>query len=48
MLLVASNAVTFAWYDRLAATVLVIGVIGFALDLMLQQLIQRLSWLRQE
>ncbi|MCB1510545.1 MAG: ABC transporter permease [Hyphomicrobiaceae bacterium] len=35
-------------YDRLAATVLVIGVIGFALDLMLQQLIQRLSWLRQE
>jgi hypothetical protein len=35
-------------YDRLAATVLVIGLIGFALDLILQQLIKRASWLRQE
>lgn len=35
-------------YDRLAATVLVIGAIGFALDLALQKLIQRLSWLRHE
>lgn len=35
-------------YDRLAATVLVIGAIGFVLDLCLQQLIQRLSWMRQE
>ncbi|MGF1651143.1 MAG: ABC transporter permease, partial [Hyphomicrobiaceae bacterium] len=35
-------------YDRLAATVLVIGFIGFTLDLMLQQLISRASWLREE
>jgi NitT/TauT family transport system permease protein len=35
-------------YDRLAATVLIIGLIGFTLDLGLQKLIQRLSWLRQE
>lgn len=35
-------------YDRLAATVLVIGIIGFVLDAILQQLIKRLSWLRQE
>lgn len=35
-------------YDRLAATVLIIGIIGFALDYSLQKLIQRLSWLRQD
>jgi NitT/TauT family transport system permease protein len=35
-------------YDRLAAIVLVIGLIGFTLDAALQRLIQRLSWLRQE
>lgn len=35
-------------YDRLAATVLIIGIIGFALDLALQQLIKRLSWIRSE
>lgn len=35
-------------YDRLAATVLVIGMIGFTLDLALQKLIQRLSWLRHD
>lgn len=35
-------------YDRLAATVLIIGFIGFVLDFALQKLIQRLSWLRQE
>ena len=35
-------------YDRLAAVVLIVGLIGFALDAGLQRLIQRLSWLRQE
>ncbi|MFN3744909.1 MAG: ABC transporter permease [Hyphomicrobiaceae bacterium] len=35
-------------YDRLAATVLIIGLIGFVLDTCLQQLITRLSWIRQE
>lgn len=35
-------------YDRLAATVLIIGVIGFALDYALQKAIQRLSWHRQD
>lgn len=35
-------------YDRLAATVLIIGFIGFVLDFALQKLIQRLSWLRHE
>jgi NitT/TauT family transport system permease protein len=35
-------------YDRLAATVLIVGLIGFALDALLQSLIRRLSWLRQE
>jgi NitT/TauT family transport system permease protein len=35
-------------YDRLAAIVLVIGLIGFTLDAGLQRLIQRLSWLRQD
>lgn len=31
-------------YDRLSATVVVIGVIGFALDSILQKLITRLNW----
>lgn len=31
-------------YDRLAATVVIIGIIGFALDSALQMLIKRLSW----
>ncbi|HXW22565.1 MAG TPA: ABC transporter permease [Rhodomicrobium sp.] len=35
-------------YDRLAAIVLIVGLIGFALDAGLQQLIRRFSWLRQE
>lgn len=35
-------------YDRLAATVLVIGLIGFILDFTLQKLIQKKSWLRHE
>lgn len=35
-------------YERLAAVVLIIGLIGFALDATLQRLIQRLSWLRQD
>jgi len=35
-------------YDRLFATVLIIGVIGFALDMILQQLIRRFNWIRQE
>lgn len=35
-------------YDRLFAVVLVIGLIGFALDLFLQQLIRRFNWIRQE
>lgn len=35
-------------YDRLAAVVLIIGVIGFALDAALQRLITYLSWQRQE
>lgn len=35
-------------YDRLAATVLVIGVIGYALDAVLQHLIKRLSWIRHD
>lgn len=35
-------------YDRLAATVLIIGLIGFVLDTALQQLINHLSWIRQE
>lgn len=33
-------------YDRLAATVVIIGVIGFTLDFICQQLIQKLSWQR--
>lgn len=35
-------------YDRLAATVLIIGLIGFVLDTILQQLIKHLSWIRQD
>lgn len=35
-------------YDRLFAVVLVIGMIGFLLDLFLQQLIRRFNWIRQE
>ena len=35
-------------YDRLAATVLIIGMIGFALDFALQKVIQQLSWLRHD
>ena len=35
-------------YDRLAATVVIIGIIGFTLDLICQQLIAHLSWLREE
>lgn len=35
-------------YDRLAATVLMIGIIGFLLDSVLQHLVQRFSWIRQE
>jgi NitT/TauT family transport system permease protein len=35
-------------YDRLAAIVLIIGVIGFSLDLGLQTLIRRVSWQRQD
>jgi NitT/TauT family transport system permease protein len=31
-------------YDRLAATVVIIGAIGFMLDSVLQKMIQRLSW----
>ena len=35
-------------YDRLAATVVIIGVIGFALDFACQQAISRLSWHRDD
>ena len=35
-------------YDRLAAIVLIVGLIGFTLDAGLQKLIERLSWLRQD
>lgn len=35
-------------YDRLAATVVVIGVIGFGLDFLCQQAISRLSWHRED
>lgn len=34
-------------YDRLAATVLLIGIIGFALDLLCQQALSRASWIRE-
>ena len=35
-------------YDRLAATVVIIGVIGFALDFACQQAISKLSWHRED
>lgn len=35
-------------YDRLAATVVIIGVIGFTLDQMLQWAIARANWLRED
>ncbi len=35
-------------YDRLAATVVIIGVIGFALDFICAQAIRRASWIREE
>ncbi|PTW59814.1 NitT/TauT family transport system permease protein [Breoghania corrubedonensis] len=35
-------------YDRLAATVVIIGVIGFVLDFACQQAISRLSWHRDD
>ena len=35
-------------YDRLAATVVIIGIIGFALDLICAQAIRRASWIREE
>ena len=35
-------------YDRLAATVVIIGVIGFMLDLICGQAIRRASWIRED
>jgi NitT/TauT family transport system permease protein len=35
-------------YDRLAATVVIIGIIGFTLDLICEQAIRRSSWIREE
>ncbi len=35
-------------YDRLAATVVIIGLIGFALDFACQRLIARASWLHED
>ncbi|SFJ75544.1 ABC transporter permease [Celeribacter neptunius] len=35
-------------YDRLAATVVVIGVIGFALDALAGQLIRKFNWVRSD
>jgi NitT/TauT family transport system permease protein len=35
-------------YDRLAATVLIIGFIGFALDFVCEQAIRRASWIRED
>ncbi|ADZ70565.1 ABC transporter permease [Polymorphum gilvum] len=35
-------------YDRLAATVVIIGAIGFGLDFLCQQAIARLSWHRED
>ncbi len=35
-------------YDRLAATVVIIGIIGFALDFLCQRLIARTTWVREE
>ncbi len=34
-------------YDRLAATVLIIGLIGFLIDLICQQAIKQASWIRE-
>jgi NitT/TauT family transport system permease protein len=34
-------------YDRLAATVLIIGAIGFSLDCVCQRLIARFTWIRE-
>src|SRR5271163_1733215 len=35
-------------YDRLAATVVIIGIIGFTLDLICERAIRRASWIREE
>ncbi len=35
-------------YDRLAATVVIIGIIGFTLDLICGQAIRRASWIRED
>ena len=35
-------------YDRLAATVVIIGIIGFVLDFVCAQAIKRASWIREE
>jgi NitT/TauT family transport system permease protein len=35
-------------YSRLAATVVIIGIIGFALDFLCQQAVQRLNWVRSD
>jgi NitT/TauT family transport system permease protein len=35
-------------YDRLAATVVIIGIIGFALDFVCERTIRRASWIREE
>jgi NitT/TauT family transport system permease protein len=35
-------------YDRLAATVLIIGFIGFALDYICEQAIRRATWIRED
>ena len=35
-------------YDRLAATVLIIGFIGFTLDLICEHAIRRASWIRED
>lgn len=34
-------------YDRLAATIILIGAIGYVIDTLLSMLIQRLSWIRE-
>ncbi len=35
-------------YDRLAATVVIIGILGFAIDFVCEQAIRRASWFREE
>ncbi|WP_246662854.1 ABC transporter permease [Pseudolabrys sp. FHR47] len=35
-------------YDRLAATVVIIGIIGFTLDFICERAVRRASWLREE